>query len=47
VSEGYRAHVRDAVAGTVLPLMYFRSPHVLVAGPIDTTGLTVVDWREP
>ena len=29
------------------PLMFVHIPHVLVAGPIDVTGLRTVSWDEP
>ena len=50
LSEVPHAHIdylhRTTRAGK-RPLMFVHIPHVLVAGPIDTSGLRIVRWEDP
>ena len=47
VPQAYREYLDGRVQDGNVPLLYYTIPHVLVAGPIDTTGLSLVDWIEP
>jgi hypothetical protein len=47
VPEGHRAYLQQMRDEEKPALMFVHIPHVLVAGPIDTTGLRVVRAAEP
>ena len=47
VPQAYREYLKGSVQDGNVPMLYVTIPHVLVAGPIDTTGLSRVDWTEP
>ena len=49
-SEPTAAHIeylRGMNARGMRPLMFVHIPHILVAGPIDVSGVRVVRWDEP
>jgi hypothetical protein len=45
--QAHREYLNSSVQAGKVPLLYFTIPHVLVAGPIDTAGLSLVDWTVP
>lgn len=47
VPEAHLAYLRRIKREGKRPLLFVHIPHVLIAGPIDTEGLSVVAWDEP
>jgi hypothetical protein len=45
--DAHLAYLRQMAARGARPLMFVHVPHVLVAGPIDVSGVRVVGWDEP
>jgi hypothetical protein len=47
VTEAHLAYLRRLKQEGKRGLLFPHIPHVLVAGPIDTSGLPVISWNEP
>jgi len=47
VTHAHLTYLRRMKESGRRPLMFVHIPHVLVAGPIDISGVRVVEWDEP